>query len=120
MKKGQSNALALSETFCLLVQALGRQLSNLQTAGLIESIKFIAGSGLPSCIWQLTFQGLNGFSDRKGIEGFAIEQIRSIEQNLTTNMISKLLNRQALQKSIAYREKIGSGEVKFVLKNSSR
>ena len=116
LRQGSSCASNLAASMGISVQAMRRHLRSLENDGLVESNLISDGPGRPSNFWQLTPQGHNCFNNAQGSEKFALDLLASIEAYLSKENVTWILNLQAIEKAIKYREKIGSGSLNSRLK----
>lgn len=107
MRLGNATAADLANQLQVSVQAMRRHLRSLEEDGLVEASSAGEGPGRPSNRWQLTAKGQEHFPD--GSEDFALSLLTSIADTLPAGTVQGLLDQQARDKSLTYRNQLGSG-----------
>tara|TARA_Y100001968_G_scaffold326141_1_gene368666 strand:- start:1266 stop:1910 length:645 start_codon:yes stop_codon:yes gene_type:complete len=115
LREGSSSASTLAGFLGISVQAMRRQLRNLEIDGLVASAAIAIGPGRPSNLWQLTFQGQNLFNNSTGNNQFALDLLNSIEDKFNNEGMHKLLSHQTTKKVNSYRRLIGKGKLSIRL-----
>lgn len=109
LRHDKCSAANLADYLGISVQAMRRHLRSLENDGFVEASSNSVGPGRPSNIWQLTTEGHQCFNHANGSEKFALDLLASMEAKLSQERISEILNLQAIEKAINYRNQIGSG-----------
>ena len=109
LRQGESSAANLAASLGISVQAMRRQLRNLEDNGLVEASPTPSGPGRPSNLWQLTPQGHHHFPDSS--EHFTLGLMESMTAALSPETFTSLLSQQALKKANLYRHQLGSGSI---------
>ena len=109
LRQGETTAARLAQELGVSVQVMRRHLRSLEDDGLVEASPASEGPGRPSNRWRLTLAGRGHFPD--GSDDFALGLLNSMAASLPADMIDGLLERQAAEKAIDYRIRIGTGDL---------
>jgi DeoR family suf operon transcriptional repressor len=107
LRLGEATANDIATRLEISVQATRRHLRGLEEEGLIEGSSSAEGPGRPSYRWHLTSQGQAQFAD--GSESFALTLLESLSKELPDEALRSLLQHQAVQQAVQYRELLGDG-----------
>ena len=107
LRLGEATANDIATRLEISVQVTRRHLRALEEEGLVTGASCAEGPGRPSYRWHLTPQGQAQFAD--GSEGFALNLLQSLSQELSGETLQTLLEHQALQQAGQYRERLGDG-----------
>lgn len=107
LRLGEATAQDVASRLSISVQASRRHLRGLEEDGLIEGSSSAEGPGRPSYRWQLTSKGHAQFAD--GSESFALTLLESLSKELPGAALQTVLEHQAVQQAVQYRERLGDG-----------
>ena len=107
LRLGEATAHDIATRLEISVQATRRHLRGLEEEGLVEGSSSAEGPGRPSNRWHLTSQGQAQFAD--GSEGFAVSLLQLLSKQLPDEVLQSLLDSQAKQQAVQYRERLGDG-----------
>lgn len=110
LREGEATAADLARRLGVSVQVMRRHLRSLEEDGLVQASSAHEGPGRPSNLWHLTSRGHERFPD--GSEHFALGLLHSISSSLPPETLQTLLNQQAREKALQYRERIGEGPLR--------
>ena len=105
VRQGEATAGELASKLGVSVQVTRRHLRSLEEEGLLEASPSAEGPGRPSNRWRLTSKGQGQFPD--GSETFALGLLNSLTDQLPDDVLQALLDRQAVQQSLVYRDRLG-------------
>ena len=114
LRRGESEASDLADAIGISVQAMRRHLRSLADDHLVEATISASGPGRPSNRWRLTRKGEDHFPDGSG--HFALGLLDSMRTILPPELISTLLQQQAIDKAVRYRQKVGQGSLETRLR----
>ena len=107
LRRGESEAGDLAVAMGISVQAMRRHLRSLADEHLVEATSIATGPGRPSNRWKLTRKGEDHFPDGSGL--FALGLLDSMRATLPPELITTLLQQQAIGKAAHYRQQLGDG-----------
>lgn len=107
LRRGESEAGDLAVAMGISVQAMRRHLRSLADEHLVEATSIATGPGRPSNRWKLTRKGEDHFPDGSGL--FALGLLDSMRATLPPELITTLLQQQAIGKAAHYRQRLGDG-----------
>ena len=107
LRQERTTAAELAKQLGVSVQVMRRHLRSLEEDGLVEASPAPEGPGRPRNLWQLTEAGRERFPD--GSEHFALGLLHSMAASLPADTMRLLLRRQASDKAMEYRRRLGEG-----------